>query len=535
MKIQTSLFKHRLLPSNIFIYCFLAIGLVLFTGIPAYSQLGTVLSETKISSTHGGFSGSLSNNARLGRGIANLGDIDGDGVVDIAVGAQNENAVYIMFLNPDGSVKTHQKISSNNGGFTGNLHAQDIFGSGVCALGDLTGNGVTEIAVGAGQDGTGGADKGAIWILFLDSNGIVNSHQKIAENQGGFTGTLNTKDYFGKFVDAVDLNNNGIPEIIASAYMDNDGGTDRGAVYILFLDSLGTVQSHQKISSTQGGFTGPLNNGDNFGYKVAAIGDVDGDGVPDIAVGARNHEGTGALWILFMNPDGTVKAEQKISETAGNFTGNLSQGGRFGSPKALGDLSNNGVPDILVGAENDNDGGSDRGSVWILFLTDSGTVMTHQKISSTQGGLQGPLSNDDRFGSGLEYLGDINNNGLVEIAVGARGDNDGGANRGAVWILSLLSRGEPGSSIKKLNEKSFSANIFPNPTKDILHIEINKPLNNFKLDITDMNGKLITSQKIEQYDNNNVLKIPVKKLASGAYFVTIKHHEQIISKKFIKH
>ena len=81
------------------------------------------------------------------------------------------------------------------------------------------------------------------------------------------------------------------------------------------------IQSVQKISALHGGFTeagGSLDNSDYFSESMAAIGDLNGDGVPDLAVGARNDDdgGTdkGAVYVLFMNTDGTVMSScQKAS------------------------------------------------------------------------------------------------------------------------------------------------------------------------------------------------------------------------------
>ncbi|EOD13154.1 hypothetical protein EMIHUDRAFT_212898 [Emiliania huxleyi CCMP1516] len=85
--------------------------------------------------------------------------------------------------------------------------------------------------------------------------------------------------------------------------------------------------THQKISSTQGGFAGVLDDGDWFGHSVAFISDLDGDGVSDLAVGAIfDDDGgpdRGAVYILFLNTDGTVKSHTKISDTQGGFTGGL--------------------------------------------------------------------------------------------------------------------------------------------------------------------------------------------------------------------
>ncbi len=93
----------------------------------------------------------------------------------------------------------------------------------------------------------------------------------------------------------------------------------------------GWVLSHQKISATEGGFTGILHNVDLFGASAAALGDLDGDGVGDLAVGAfGDGAARGAVWILFLNPDGTVKLHQKIGDTEGGFTGILEIRDRFG-------------------------------------------------------------------------------------------------------------------------------------------------------------------------------------------------------------
>ena len=135
----------------------------------------------------------------------------------------------------------------------------------------------------------------------------------------------------------------------------------------------GEVLSHQKISHTEGGFTGTLNDLDEFGSSVAHLGDLDGDGVSDIAVGAPGDDDGGALrgavWVLFLNTDGTVKSHQKISSTEGGFTGTLLGNNNFGgSLAAMGDMDGDGVGDLAVGAPRDRDGGRIAlGAVWILI------------------------------------------------------------------------------------------------------------------------------------------------------------------------
>ncbi len=91
-----------------------------------------------------------------------------------------------------GSVLRSQKINELVRGFTGTLDEDDYFGLSIAALGDLNGDGVTDLAVGASLDDDGGVDRGAIWILFLNANGTLRGMQKISQTRGGFTGVLPT-------------------------------------------------------------------------------------------------------------------------------------------------------------------------------------------------------------------------------------------------------------------------------------------------------------------------------------------------------
>ncbi len=391
------------------------------------------------SSTNGG--PVLSDNVRFGSSVASLGDLDGDGVADMVVGAQgdaNGGAVYIEFLKTDGTVRESQKIGSGVGGGP-SLASGSYFGRSVAALGDLDGDGITDLAVGADRDNTGGALRGSVYIVFLNADGTAKGSQEIASGIGGGP-TLANSDRFGSSVAAIgDLDGDGVTDLAVGASGDDTGGTDRGARYILYLNADGTVKSSQKIASGLGG--GPaLADGDNFGRSLVSIGDLDSDGVTDLVVGAiatiRAEVTEGAVHVLFMNANGTVKASQKIaSGTGGGPT--LADGDRFGrSVESVGDLDGDGVTDLAVGAFYDDMGGTNRGAVHVLFLNSDGTVKSSQKIADGIGG--GPtLANGDYFGSSVATLGDIDGDGITDLAVSAESDNTGGPNRGAVYVLFL--------------------------------------------------------------------------------------------------
>ncbi|NWJ29052.1 FG-GAP repeat protein, partial [Marine Group I thaumarchaeote] len=102
--------------------------------------------------------------------------------------------------------------------------------------------------------------------------------------------TLIDEDNFGySVVNIGDLNGDGVNDIAVGARYDDEGGSNRGAIHIMFMNIDGSVDSTVEInSSTDNGPT--LTNSDYFGFSVANIGDLNGDGVNDIAVGAVNDD-----------------------------------------------------------------------------------------------------------------------------------------------------------------------------------------------------------------------------------------------------
>ena len=198
----------------------------------------------------------------------------------------------------------------------------------------------------------------------------------------------------------------------------------------------GEVLAEEKISSTQGGLAGPLHNGARFGSSVASLGDLDGDGNIELAVGASRYDpnNAGAVWILFLDPNGRVGSEQRIAEGVGGFDAALGEG-RFGSSvAALGDLDGDGTTDLVVGEARADGASLETGSIWLLFLDPNGRVRNQREITEGQSGFSGPLAEDSRFGSSVASLGDLDGDGSIEIAVGAPGDPNG---VGTVWLLSL--------------------------------------------------------------------------------------------------
>jgi PKD repeat protein len=430
----------------------LGIVFALVQSAPAAAQVGNVVRAQKISATSGGFTAELEEQDQFGRSIVNLGDLDGDGVTDLMVGAHTDDdggidqgSVYVLFLNANGSVKSWQKISDTAGNFPDQLQRGDQFGRAAANLGDLDGDGVVDVAVCANYDDDGGTNKGAVYVLFLNTDGTVKQFQKISSISGGLPVPLNIHDEFGRSLCALgDLDGDGLTELLVGTPEDDEGGTNTGALHVLFLNADGTVKDYRRISKFSSGLA--IKPGDWFGFCSANLGDLDGDGVTDVAVGAvLDDDGgvnQGSLWILFLNADGSVKAARELDELEGGLP-SLDDIDQFGtSVTSLGDLDGDGLTDIAVGAVKDDDGvegnpDADVGAVYVLLLNADASVKTCIKLSDQPGVLPFALDQWDWFGSALARYGGSSGDGLFNAVIGCRNDDDAGGNHGAIYMVQL--------------------------------------------------------------------------------------------------
>ncbi|MDX9970285.1 MAG: S-layer homology domain-containing protein [Candidatus Gracilibacteria bacterium] len=418
----------------------------LLHGFSAFAAISPTNTTVQINSTtvNGPI---LSDGDGLGTSIAPLGDFDGDGVPDIMVGlyaddtgGSNRGAVELMFMNADGSVKSTTEFNTltPNGAV---LNDNDFYGVGLANLGDLDGDGVIDIAVSTWSRDAGGLNRGGFFIHFLNADATIKSTVEI----NGLTPngpTLVNSDTYGLSVARLgDLDGDGVTEILAGATGDDTGGTGRGAVYIHFMNSNGTIKSTVKLTSlTPNGAT--LSNLGGYGRSVSSLGDLDGDGVLDIAVGADSEDfgGTdrGAVFIHFLNTNGSIKSTSRIDFATVNGP-TLVNSDRYGAQvRALGDLDSDGFTELAVGAVYDDTGGTNRGAAYIHSLKTDGTLNSTIKISSAT--TNGPILADTHYyGLAISDIGDLNGDGIVDIAGGTYGNDTGGTDRGAIHIHFLNS------------------------------------------------------------------------------------------------
>lgn len=325
---------------------------------------GTVKATTKIADGEGGLPDDVLNERvdslglqvydQFGASIAAIGDRNGDGIPDIAVGtpALSETpvpgSIYVLYLNNDGSVKEHRRISDGVGGLPeGTVESDFRFGRAVVSLDDIDGDGFDDLAVSSGTYGPS-LD---VHVLRLNADGTVKGNSRIADGVGGLpAGSVSSQDGFGSSLASLgDIDGDGVTDLAVGAPRDsNGGGYYAGAVHLLFLNTDGSVKSNAKIADgTRGLASGTVSSRDNFGNTISFLPDRDGNGVPELVVGAKSA-GDGTVHVLSLNDDGTVQSSFAISDASGETPEGLVTPGFGTAVAAVGDVNGDGASDLAV-------------------------------------------------------------------------------------------------------------------------------------------------------------------------------------------
>ncbi|NNE35121.1 MAG: T9SS type A sorting domain-containing protein [Rhodothermales bacterium] len=510
---------------------------------------GQLIAEQEVSNSEGNLGATLSSADYFGSSVTTLGDVDGDGVADLAVGAEGDDAfvpdggaVYLLFMNADGSVREHRKLTGNDLP-SGAVAGGGNLGSAVARIDDLNADGVRDMIVGAkGDDDTSsglGESSGAAWILFLDTAGNVIAEQKISETSGGFIGSLDPGDLFGRAVAILgDIGSNGSMEVAVGAPGDDDGGTDRGAIWILSLDSNGSVSTLKKISDGNGLPANALADYDGFGTSISRL-TKPNDGIL-IAVGAPFDDtggpNRGAAWVLELDPLFNVVEMQKHASSAGGLAAPLADGSLFGrSVAGPGDLDGDDQADAMVGAPAASTT-DDHGEFWFENL-EPGTysVIDFSRVGSSSGGFSGRLQSGDRFGQSLAAIGDHDGDGRVDYAVGVPYSDDGAANSGSIYVL-FDNQAEPVAIEPKLPADEVFAEPYPNPFRDETTMSLRLSADrHVRIEIYDLLGRLVHTlhDGVLKAGESHSIRLDASGWASGIYVYRVVNGDQVVARKMV--
>jgi hypothetical protein len=243
---------------------------------------------------------------------------------------------------------------------------------------------------------------------------------------------------------AGDFNGDGFDDLAVGIPNQDVGGViDAGAVAVLYGSPSGLdPDSDQLWDMSNGDLPGSLANSGFMG-EALAVGDFDGDGRSDLAIGIPGYnlgtkQDVGAVLVLYGTGGGLrANNSQLWHRDVSGILGNAGRNARFGSALTAGDFDGDGRDDLAIGAPSaDVDGRDDAGDVHILYGSGNGLIAAgNQQWSQNSSGVMDECEAFDLFGFALS-AGDFDGDGISDLAIGVPFEDVGGVSAaGAVNVL----------------------------------------------------------------------------------------------------
>ncbi len=336
-----------------------------------------------------------------GRGVAGGVDLDGDGLQDLAVcDAGSRVGVYL------GATAENQDLQTAD-------VMLDLDATALALSSDVTGDGVADLLLGdVYADSTSDDDAGRAYVL-------AGPFDQETQNEGDLIASFegrSTDDQFGTHVlSAGDVDGDGIGDVLVTAAL-----TRNGTAYLFLGPISGSLGTSMADTTLDGD-----GSGDRFGTGAATGDDLDGDGLPDLALGAP-LDGPGVVYLFAGNLTGSVDTASAFAELRGESTGDYA--GQSIAP--LADIDGDGTPDLFVGAYRTKNTKDDAGAAYAHYgpFTGSGDLVDSSLILYS-------TIEDEEAGTSVG-AGDLDGDGLLELYVGAPDHVEGSTETGAIYLLT---------------------------------------------------------------------------------------------------
>ena len=360
-----------------------------------------------------------------GYSVSSAGDVNGDGWVDMMISAVYQivpglagytGVTYVIY--GSAALTSSQSISLTNVGTSvagfviSGWQAGEKSGTSVSSAGDFNGDGKADLLVGAHLNSTGGTYAGATYVILGKSDNTAVNLANINNNSGGFVILgENSNDFSGISVSSGgDINGDGLGDLIVGAMIkDETSTTHPGKTYVVF----GRTTANATIDLGQlgtGGFTiVSTDTKDSSGFNVSSAGDINGDGLADIILGARQRTESGVLrvgqsYVVYGKANTTQINLTDVANNQGGFAiigqGTADLTGYAVS--AAGDVNGDGLADLMVGAYGYDAASSllvETGRTYIIFGSKGGPFAAGTKVDNA-----GTSANDTLTSTGSQTL-----------------------------------------------------------------------------------------------------------------------------------
>jgi Zn-dependent metalloprotease len=407
---------------------------------PAYSEIITQQHVGAVSETNDKFGWSLAS-----------GDFNGDSYDDLAIGVPYEDfagvvdtgVVNILYgsthgLLLGGAAKWERLDQEHSSG----LHNQgDKFGYALTA-GNFDGDAYDDLAVSRPyEDYSLEPDSGKVDVFYGSSNGLLYldaaDWESFSNADSG--GVIEKDDMYGYRLSSGNFNGDAYDDLVIGHPHEDQGGIpNAGQVSILYGSSSGLYPENWLIlgEGLGGGLAEPY---DVFGYSLTS-GDFDNDGYDDLAVGIPYEDfgsttNTGAVTIFYGSSSGLYPTDWVRLDWSLMYGQPSVTNDKYGWALAAGDFDGDGYDDLAVGIPYDDYSGfTNNGGVHYYYGSSHGLYPPTMDFGG-QSYLGGMDESDDYFGYSLA-VGDFDNNGLLDVAIGAPKEDlfGGSVDSGAVYV-----------------------------------------------------------------------------------------------------
>ena len=389
-----------------------------------------------------------------GGSVSRAGDINGDGVDDVIIGAvgpfrngiETAGKSYVVFggrnVDNGGSLNLSD-LDGVNGFVINGIDVNDQSGGSVSSAGDINGDGVDDVIIGARRAGV--SSEGESYIVFggIDVGGGGSLNLSDLDGVNGFViNGIDGADQSGASVsDAGDINGDGVDDVIIGAPVASTNGvSSTGESYVVFGGrdiGTGGLLNLSDLDGVNGFVINGINDGDGSGSSVSSAGDINGDGMDDVIIGAPGADPNGSYapiqysvgvsYVVFGGRDVGSSGSLILSDLNGvnGFVingiddGNNNEGNSGRSVSGAGDINGDGVDDVIVSAPIID---FDAGASYVVFgggdIGADGSLNL-SNLDGDNGFVINGLDQYDSSGGSVSSAGDINSDGVGDVIIGA--------------------------------------------------------------------------------------------------------------------
>lgn len=402
----------------------------------------------------------------LGYSSASVGDINGDGMDDLIVGAfgadpngSYSGSSYVLFgsSEPFPALLTPADLNGSNGFRLDGSAAMDFSGLSVAGAGDVNGDAIDDLIIGAPNADPNGSSSGSSYVVFGRSTGFdaVLALSSLNGSNGFRLDGASAGDQAGSAVNSAgDVNGDGFGDLIIGAPEADPNGNYSGSSYVVFGRGSGFPAT--LVLSPLDGLDGfrldGANASDNAGEAVSSAGDVNGDGFDDVLVGAfgsdQSGNNAGSSYVVFgqstafpasialADLDGSIGF--RIDGMAANDLSGRSVG-------AAGDVNADGLDDLIIGAPGNDSSGSSAGSSHVVFgrTTPFPASLLLADLDGTNGFRIDGAAELDASGGSVSRAGDVDGDGTDDLIIGSRNAGPTADYAGSAHVVFGRSTGLP--------------------------------------------------------------------------------------------